>query len=350
MINRSELSAPISVFLNLTNRCNLRCLHCSASAGNSLQDELSTGEWLALIQRLSELKVFKVTVTGGEPLLRPDLVELLDALGQRRIVFTINTNATLVSDELAEKLAGFRLLKALGVSLDGSSAAVHDRLRGGQAFESATRGIESLLRHGLRVGISAVVTKLNYHDLGKMIDLARALGVGSIAFTSLHPVGRAAEHNGNLYLSPDERKMVGQQLAELKARHAGFVTGGLADWYQLLSRPPRRGNSPRQIHACSAGRDSCAIGPDGSVLACNSAPDYVCGNIREADLAEIWHHSPQMKAVRDLSDLTSEDVEGCRVCAYRYVCATGCRADLWASTRSWTGGPGAACWLAETNS
>ena len=103
MIRRGELSAPLSVFLDITNRCNLRCRHCSASAGVPLDDELTTGEWLALIRRLAELKVFKVTVSGGEPLTRPDVFQLLDELERHHIAIRLNTNATLVDREMADR-------------------------------------------------------------------------------------------------------------------------------------------------------------------------------------------------------------------------------------------------------
>jgi MoaA/NifB/PqqE/SkfB family radical SAM enzyme len=119
MIKRGELSAPLTVFLDVTNRCNLRCHHCSASAGDELDHALTTEEWLALIRRLAELKVLKVIISGGEPLMRPDIFRLLEELDRWRIGIKMNTNATLVDEQVAARLAGFRMLRSLEVSLAG---------------------------------------------------------------------------------------------------------------------------------------------------------------------------------------------------------------------------------------
>lgn len=348
MIKRDELSAPMCVFLNVTNRCNLQCRHCSASAGSPLDDELTTDEWLAFIKRLAELKVFQAIITGGEPLARPDILELMEELDRRRIVMKLNTNATLMDEELAGRLGRLKLLKSIAVSLDGSCAAIHDRLRGAGAFDKAVRGIEVLVRERQAVSISTVVTKLNVQDLEKMVLLAQRLGAGGIAFGNLRPAGRTLESMREVWLGPKERKEVAQRLADLEAAHCGFVHSAFTSWHRLLSAPPRLADRAHPILVCSAGQDSCAICADGRVLACNLALDYVCGNIRDQDLGHIWLHSPKMQAVRDLAKHTVEDVEGCRDCAYRFTCTSGCRADSWIATGSWVGGPAPTCWFRES--
>jgi SynChlorMet cassette radical SAM/SPASM protein ScmE len=344
MIRRDRLSAPLSVFLNVTQRCNLRCAHCSVAAGDALDDELTTDEWLALIEQLAELKVFQVTLTGGEPLMRPDLFVLLEELDRQRIVTRLNTNATLVDSVAAERLARLRLLKAVTVSLDGSCPEIHDPLRGDGAFEGAVQGIRALLERGLEVSLSAVVTRLNQQDLEAMVYLTQRLGLRRISFNNLSPVGRMQSSWAAFWLPAERRKEVAARLAALAEVYGDLVAATFLNWHALLSKPPGEGAEPRHIHICGAAQESCAIRADGAVLACNLASDYVCGNIREGDLASIWRDSPQMQAVRQLPRQTSADVEGCRDCAYRFVCTTGCRADAWCTTGSWTGGPTAICW------
>jgi SynChlorMet cassette radical SAM/SPASM protein ScmE len=344
VIKRGELSAPISVFLDITNRCNLRCRHCSASAGAPLDDELTTDEWLTLIRRLAELKVFKVTVTGGEPLIRPDVFELLGELDRYGIVIRLNTNATLVDDGVAGRLADLRMLKSVSVSLDGSSASIHEQLRGKGAFDQAVRGIQVLVRRGLNVHVGAVVTRTNMSDLEGMVRLAQKLGMSSVGFTSLHPAGRLTTNKSSLWLSADERQQVARCLTGLRGQYEGFVGASHCSWHELLSAPPEPGEQPRRIHICGAAQEACAIRANGDVVPCNAASDYRCGNIREEDLVTIWRDSPRMRAVRTLSNLTADDVEGCRDCPYRFSCTTGCRANAWSLTGSWTGGPGAVCW------
>jgi SynChlorMet cassette radical SAM/SPASM protein ScmE len=347
MIKRGQLSAPISVFLNVTNRCNLRCGHCSASAGEPLDGELTAEEWLALIRRLTELKVFRVTITGGEPLVRPDLQQLVAALERGRMAMQLNTNATLVDGAVARWLGECRLLKSVNVSLDGSCAAVHDQLRGPGAFDRAIRGVELLLRHGLQVGLSTIVTRLNMGDLANIAHLAKELGVSGVGFNNLHPCGRTSGNMAQLWLAAEERRACAQSLTELQSKYNGLVGGTFISWHRLLSTPPPAAGRPSSIHVCGAGQESCVIDADGSVLACNAAPDYVCGNVRKQDFSDIWHNSPEMKVVRTLPSFTVEAVEGCRECAYRFACTAGCRADAWSTTHSWTGGPAAICWQGE---
>jgi SynChlorMet cassette radical SAM/SPASM protein ScmE len=344
MIKRGDLSAPLNVFLDLTNRCNLQCRHCLATAGKKLDNELTTEEWLALIQRLGELKVFKVTVTGGEPLLHPEVFRLLGELDSLGIVMRLNTNATLVDDEVAERLASLKWLRSLNVSLDGSSAAVHDQLRGPGAFDRALPGIKALVRHGLRVGATAVVSKLNAHDLEGVARLAQELGLSHIALNNLSPGGRTAENWQTLWLSSAERQAVAERITGLYDELGTFVGSNFLSWHRTHSQPPRPGTNPSQIHYCGAALESCTVRADGGVGVCNGAPDYVCGNVRESDLVDIWRDSPQMRHVRALPQLTADDVEGCRDCPYRFQCSTGCRADSWSMTGSWTGGPASICW------
>jgi radical SAM protein with 4Fe4S-binding SPASM domain len=141
---------------------------------------------------------------------------------------------------------------------------------------------------------------------------------------------------------------VGRRLAELKETYNGFLSDTFTSWHQLLASPPPIACQPGAIHVCGAAQESCAIDADGSVLACNAAPDYICGNIRDQDLLEIWHHSPEMQAVRALSRLSVDDVEGCNRCDYRFACTAGCRADAWSMTGSWTGSPSSICWQRES--
>jgi radical SAM protein with 4Fe4S-binding SPASM domain len=291
--------------------------------------------------------VFKVIVTGGEPLVRRDFFQLATAIDERRFAWTLNSNATLIDDEAAERLASYHLLKGIAVSLDGATAAVHDSLRGTGAFDRAIRGIQLLVRHDARVGITAVISQLNADRLADMVGLAKDLGATGIGFSTLHPVGRARVNTQALDLPPSQRVVTGQQLVALQDRHGDFVQGGLIDWTRMYRNTPPAEGEPRHLLSCSAAKDSCAIRPDGSVIPCNAMWDFVCGSVREQELAAIWHDSPGLQQVRALTELTVEDVPGCDQCAYGSVCGGGCRADAWLATGTLTG-HSPDCWQVVT--
>ena len=148
-------------------------------------------------------------------------------------------------------------------------------------------------------------------------------------------------------ITPSAKASLAERLAALVDEFGTFVGGTYLSWHRLLSAPPKEGTRPSQIHVCGAGLEACMIQADGGVGPCNAAPDYLCGNIRETDLASIWRDSPEMTLVRSLPQLTADDVEECRECPYRFQCCTGCRADAWSTTGSWTGGPASICWYRQ---
>lgn len=340
------LSAPITIFLNITNRCNLGCRHCLASSGGLQENELSTEEWIGLIRRMGELGVWYVTVTGGEPFARPDIFVLLDALQEQRCVLAINTNGTLIDESVAARLAGFRWLKSVNVSLDGSRREIHEALRGPGSFDRAIRGIQNLKRHNLPVNVSSTVSRLNIHDLEEIVSFSQDLGVGGVGLMRLEPVGRAVAEWQALDLTPVETGEVTFRLARLRERYDGFVKSTYLDWLDMYHATPDPDDKAAHLLNCSAAWESCIIQADGTLSPCNFMWHVDCGNIREQDLQEMWLNSSEMQRVRALREKTSEDVADCQGCEYRPVCAAGCRGIAHLVTGDWLARfPG--CWVEE---
>ncbi|KKR67774.1 MAG: Radical SAM domain protein, partial [Microgenomates group bacterium GW2011_GWA2_40_6] len=122
------LSAPINIVFGITSQCNLNCKHCLAADSRNYKD-LTTDEIKKIIREMGKLKVFGVNIFGGEPLIRPDFFTILEELSKERIKPFLNTNATLITKDIAKRLARYPALKCL-IGLDGSRAEVHDALRG----------------------------------------------------------------------------------------------------------------------------------------------------------------------------------------------------------------------------
>jgi SynChlorMet cassette radical SAM/SPASM protein ScmE len=327
------LSAPITVSLNVTNRCNLRCRHCYLASGEASYEEISTDEWLSLIHDLADCKVFNVFINGGEPLVREDIFVLLDELARHPIGVTLFTNATLVTEETADKL-GECCLRGISVSLDGSKPKIHDRLRGEGTFLKTVAGIERLVRRGLKVGISTVVTRFNLSDLPAIVKLARELGARGIVVNELRALGRAASNE--LSTSKLQDREVAETLLTLEEEHGDFVRSTYSGRARIYRSDPPPDAQARNLASCGAAKASCSIRPDGWVIPCNFLWGMKCGNVRDEDFITIWRHSSGMQQFRALSNLTVDDVAECRNCRYKSVCDAGCRAMAYATYGSFT--------------
>ena len=325
-------SGPTDVALIVTNRCNLRCRHCVTACGASMPEELDTAEMLALVRRLGELKVFRVTVTGGEPLVREDLFQILDELQAQRVAVSFLTNGTLVDEQVARRLAGYRFLRSVSVSLDGGTARDHDRLRGSGTFEQAIAGICRLLRQGLAVGIGAVVTRENMDRLEKIVQLGEELGVSGVSFKTLFPAGRLTENADALFPDKPEMVRIAQTSVELEQRYRGFVRSGYSGWWSVYHRELDPDAPARRLLSCSTAKTSCTIRPDGQVIPCGGLWDLTCGDVRQQDLLAIWQDAPVLNRLRDLSVTPVDAIEECRDCRFNSVCTGGCRAEAWLAT------------------
>ncbi len=137
---------PLSVFISITSRCNLSCLHC-AVYGKTIAygPDLTTTQWLSFIDHIAHLKVFRVKISGGEPFARDDIFTILDHLSQKPIRFSLNTNASLIDEAAARRLQAYgEKLSDIMVSVDGGSEQAHDALRGrgaqGRCLRDQTHG------------------------------------------------------------------------------------------------------------------------------------------------------------------------------------------------------------------
>ena len=183
---------PVVVW-NVTKQCNLKCLHCYAKAtAGAAPDELSLPEGLALLADLKDFGVPVVLFSGGEPLMRPDLPELVAWTVTHGMRAVISTNGTLIDRERARQLRDLGL-SYVGISLDGT-AATHDRFRGeAGAFAAAMAGVRNCQEVGLKVGLRFTVSRLNYQEVPAMFDLVEEYDIPRICFYHLVYAGRGSK-------------------------------------------------------------------------------------------------------------------------------------------------------------
>lgn len=326
------LSAPVSVFLAVTNRCNIVCKHCNVFPTRNSDEDLSTEEMLSLIRELAEIKVFSLRISGGEPLVREDIFRLMDEIARHPMRMSLNTNAMLVDDGVSRRLAEYRRVDEVMVSLDGSCAEVHDALRGSRSFARTVRGIENLLLRGHQVTIYTTVTRLNRLDLEGTARLAKGLGIGTVKFNELLPQGNAMNHLSDLMLSPSERRSVIERVMEMREELGDLVCGTCLDagvMFDGMERARERIAAQDFHHClvgCRAGIMDCTIRPDGWVVPCDRLWGMRAGNVREERLADIWRNSPAMAEFRRRFSYSMENIPACASCSFKAACTGGCPA------------------------
>ena len=324
---------PAHAVWEMTNACNLKCIHCHASGGKK-GDELSTDEAKILINQLAEIPEFRMLAfTGGEPLVRPDLFELLAYSKALGFTNTIATNATLIDDETAMRLKQHGVVIA-AVSLDGFNAETHDMIRGKTGiFDATLEGIRALNKAGILLHINITVMDYNLPELDQMMSLIEELNAGILLIYQLVPVGRGRDISDvALDIDGNERLMQFMVKAQSEAKAIIEPVAGTQYWSHLLNQAgiksgPLMWLAEKVFHGCSAGRGFVYIKPNGDVWPCPFI-EVSSGNIKDKPFTQIWAESPVFKELRNRETL----LEGsCGACEYKKICG-GCRGRAWAYT------------------
>jgi Fe-coproporphyrin III synthase len=345
----SAHNRPIVVY-NCLRACNLRCIHCYAHAtGEEAADLLSTAEAKAMIDSAADFGCPVMLFSGGEPLMRKDVFELMRHAASRGLRTTLSTNGTLITPEVAAELKTCRM-GYVGVSLDGSRAT-HDRFRRTEGcFDRALVGIDNCKAAGLRTGLRITLTRHNHQDVPQILDLIVEREIQRVCFYHLVYTGRGSDLIES-DLDHDQTRavmdLILERTLELHARgHAKEVltVDNHADgpylwlWAQR-HHPELAGRIWAMIstnRAQSTGQGISCVSWNGDVSPDQFWRDKVLGNVRKNSFGQIWM-DPANTFLRDLR--RREDlVKGkCSRCRFLDVCRGGFRAraeakfnDLWA--------------------
>ena len=336
--------APILVVWNFTWACNLRCKHCYASASPKPRpNELTTEEALEVVKKLADAGVTIIAFSGGEPLMRKDIFEVLRAARDYGVYTALATNGTLITRDVAKRLRELGLFY-VEISVDGADPETHDAFRGVPgAFEAAIRGVKNCVAEGLWTQVAMTITRLNVAELPAMIRLCKGLGVMGLTCFNFVPTGRGFFIKEN-DLSPEEREEALKLMAlealrsqemqvvstapqyarvalqlEATLRKGDKVVIPLHFWNPSLSK--EIASITDFIGGCGAGRFYCALDPDGTITPCVFMPIKV-GDIKGIrDFEEFWASCQVFWDLRSRDNLKPH----CGECEYRFVCG-GCRA------------------------
>jgi MoaA/NifB/PqqE/SkfB family radical SAM enzyme len=261
------LAQPLGAYLELTYRCNWRCVFCY-NPRHSDRRRLGLAEWTDVLDDLRALGTLSVTITGGEPLTHPEFVAIGRAARERHFSLRIFTNGTLVGEELADAIAGMRPL-AVEMSLHGACAATHERATGAPgSFAAMLRGLERLRGRGVPLVLKSLLTSLNEHELDGMIALADRLGVAHQVDATVTPRDDGDRSPLRYRASEDAVARMYRRTAEKGSLpFAGRVEGGVN---------------------CGLGRLTLAVDPEGEVYPCLQWRHSSLGNVRRTRLRDLW--------------------------------------------------------------
>ncbi len=321
----------------ITRRCNLHCVHCRSSSELEVKEhpDFTTEEGKRIIDDISSFAKPVVVLSGGEPLLRDDWQELASYGTEKGLRMCLATNGTLVTPEVCHRIkdAGIRMVS---LSLDGSTADIHDNFRNQPgAFEGTMNAARLFRESGISFLINSSFTKRNQPDVPNVYRLAKELGATAWYMFMIVPTGRGEDIMEELISPEDYEELLKWHYEMEKNEHDLLVRPTCAPHYYRVRMQLAKKEGERIEHrslkfstggskGCLAGQLICLIDVDGNVLPCSYFP-LAAGNIREKSLREIWDSSSLFRELRDFSSYKGR----CGVCEYIRVCG-GCRARAYA--------------------
>ncbi|MEW6118045.1 MAG: radical SAM protein [Nitrospirota bacterium] len=325
--------SPKWIAWEITRRCNLKCVHCRSSSELEIKGhpDFSLEEAFRIIDDIASYAKPVVVLSGGEPLLRKDVFEIAKYGTEKGLRMCLATNGTLVTDDICAKIkaSGIRMVS---MSLDGSTAEVHDNFRNEKgAFNGTVNAAKLFKKNGIEFLFNSSFTKRNQEEIPKVYKLAKELGATAWYMFMIVPTGRGEEIMNELISKEDYEKILDWHYRMEKGESDILVRPTCAPHYYrvVLQKQKEEGAkferrtlkfSTGGSKGCLAGQLICLIDVDGNVLPCSYFPKSA-GNIRQQSFKDIWEHSELFKDMRNFKGYKGR----CGSCEYVNVCG-GCRA------------------------
>ena len=319
------------VCLEITDTCVMECMHCSGSCKLTSRNMLSLFEAKRIIREFACMGGRILEISGGEPLVHPDLLGIVAHAKMNRLETVLYTSGVAldmcrreisITAELAWKLRRLGLDKIV-FNMQGATAETHDNItRKEGSFGNVVDGIQNMKSADCWVGVHFVPMKLNYTGLKDVFKMCHTLGVNEIGVLRFVPQGRGLTNRELLQLSKSEFREFMQSLVMQKSCHENprIRVGRPINFCPLI-------DSSIAKEECDAGITRCLVSPEGNIVPCPAfkrQENYIAGNVKVNTLADIWHHSPIWTYFRQFD--YSKINEPCRSCEHLHWCQGGCKA------------------------
>jgi SynChlorMet cassette radical SAM/SPASM protein ScmF len=316
-----------TIYFYLTGDCNLACRHCWISpryqkttvSTNALDFDLIP----SIISEAKPLGLSCVKLTGGEPLIHPEIHRIFRLLKKEGLGVVLETNGVAVTHRIAEELQGFKN-PFVSVSLDGSDPETHDWIRGVPgSFQQAGEGVKILVEHGLKPQIIMTLMRKNVNQIEEVMDLAENLGAGSVKFNILQPTARGKTmHERGENLSIEELLQVGAWIEDevSRKRSISLIFGHPAAFKPLNRLFGEKGS----CNTCNI-HHIIGVLSNGSYAVCGigqNVPEMILGNARDHCLAGVWEHHPLLKKIRTEIPKNLKGI--CNECLMSNICLGSC--------------------------
>lgn len=314
----NTFSSPIYMGIDLTEKCNLRCVHCRVSTSDDKLNEIPLNKVKELIDEISKMKVIQIILSGGEPFIRKDILEILEYCVKKKIPdLIVVTNGLLLNEERIDKLKKSGL-KKIAVSLDGLKES-HEMIRGKGTFERTLNVIKKLVNNGFEVRVTITLNRLNKEDVTELSTILELMGVKKINVGNLIPCGRGKKLWAEI-LDKNEKKELLNKSKQINKKYGK----NLISFESSFLQEPNVSESEKKIIpylGCRGGRTYCAILANGDVVACKMLPHIIAGNIYKDKFSNIWRNDKNWNIWRE-NKLSKK----CSICKYGDACRGGCRA------------------------
>jgi radical SAM protein with 4Fe4S-binding SPASM domain len=318
---RDSALKPRLIAFEVTRRCRYHCKHCRANAGPEGSEELNTKQCKKIIASITKFAKPILILTGGEPMERADLYELIEYAKEKGLRVVMATCGYLLDDDSMAKLkkAG---ISALAFSIDGSFAETHDRFRESPgAFDTVIKATETVKRAKIPFQINTTISKLNSGEIIGIVELAKRLGAYCFNAFMIVPTGRAAEIEDAI-LDPIQYEWVLGELLRLKMRKEIEIRVTCGPSFARICEQAKARGLTAEGTGCMGGRGFGFISWRGDVQTCGFL-DISAGNLVEKgfNFRKIWLGSKFLNEIRDVSEYKGK----CAECEYADACG-GCRA------------------------
>jgi SynChlorMet cassette radical SAM/SPASM protein ScmE len=299
-----------------------------------VDQDLPKSEWLRFFEELNRCAVMNVTLAGGEPFFRDDLKELIAGIVDNRMRFSILSNGTLITEEMAAFLFSTGRCDGVQVSIDGSKPKTHDACRGKGSFRLALEGISCLKRNNVPVDVRVTIHSHNVTDLEAIAALLLdTIGLPGFSTNAAGYMGLCRQNVDQVGLSVEDRTLAMETLLRLNSKYDNRISaqaGPLAEatrWTEMeLARQKEEKCIPMggSLTACGCVMDKIAVRADGTIVPCTMLSHMELGRTNRDDIKDIWQNHPEMKKIRQRRNIPLSDFEFCAGCEYINYCTGNC--------------------------
>jgi AdoMet-dependent heme synthase len=323
---------PRLIAFEVTRRCRYSCLHCRANAGETSEDKLSTSECKKILKSVAKYKKCVLILTGGEPMERTDIYELIQYARKSGLRPVLATCGYLIDEKAITKLKKAGVM-ALSFSIDGANAETHDRFRDTKgAFDSTIDAIKIARKARVRFQINTTISKVNAGEVIGIAELAKQLGAYCFNPFILVPTGRGREIEDTV-LDPVEYEVLLNELLRIKLKQEIKVRVTCGPQFTRVCKQAENKGLTEDVPGCMGGRGFGFISYRGDVQTCGFL-DVPAGNLikNNFNFGEIWEKSEFLREIRSISNYKGN----CGICEYVGICG-GCRARAYATSGDYLG-------------